>query len=209
MARISFRTLSCRVGGGGWTWHRASRCCWNRVSPWHASELVSFLVWLRTYQHAGTINHGLICLFIHSLFFVNGFLLIIPQYCKFLFLLHSVCFPFCNCFFNIHSIINITCLVFRRIISFQLLMLSLFCFQVLLTFLCAILHAVCAAPVIDPRPVEYALNLLLYDMAVSCHTPFLPGTSLEPAVIPTAHASSFTLQHFPYYVWCSECSCLL
>ena len=30
---------------------------------------------------------------------------------------------------------------------------------------------------------------------------FLPGTSLEPAVIPTAHASSFTLQYFPYCVW--------
>ena len=30
------------------------------------------------------------------------------------------------------------------------------------------------------------LLLLLYDMAVSCHRPFLPGTSLEPAVIPTA-----------------------
>ena len=29
---------------------------------------------------------------------------------------------------------------------------------------------------------------------------FLPGTSLEPAVIPTAHASSFTLQYFLYYV---------
>ena len=29
---------------------------------------------------------------------------------------------------------------------------------------------------------------------------FLPDTSLEPAVIPTAHASSFTLQYFPYYV---------
>jgi len=38
---------------------------------------------------------------------------------------------------------------------------------------------------------------------------FLPGTSLEPAVIPTAHASSFTLQYFPYYVWCSKYSCLL
>ena len=42
--------------------------------------------------------------------------------------------------------------------------------------------------------------LLLSDMDVSCHRPFLPGTSLEPAVIPTAHASSFTLQYFPYYV---------
>jgi len=29
---------------------------------------------------------------------------------------------------------------------------------------------------------------------------FLPGISLEPAVIPTAQASSFTLQYFPYYV---------
>ena len=45
--------------------------------------------------------------------------------------------------------------------------------------------------------------LLLYDMDVSCHRPFLPGTSLEPAVIPTAQAWSFTLQYFPYCVWCS------
>ena len=37
-------------------------------------------------------------------------------------------------------------------------------------------------------------------MDVSCHRPFLPGTSREPAVIPTAQASSFTLQYFPYYV---------
>ena len=29
-------------------------------------------------------------------------------------------------------------------------------------------------------------------MDVYCHRPFLPGTSLEPAVIPTAQASSFT-----------------
>jgi hypothetical protein len=32
-------------------------------------------------------------------------------------------------------------------------------------------------------------------MDVSCHRPFLPGTSLEPAVNPTAQASSFTLLH--------------
>ena len=37
-------------------------------------------------------------------------------------------------------------------------------------------------------------------MDVSCHRAFLPGTSLEPAVIPTALASSFTMQYFPYYV---------
>ena len=42
------------------------------------------------------------------------------------------------------------------------------------------------------------LLLLLYDMDVSVTG--LPGTSLEPAVIPTAHASRFTLQYFPYYV---------
>ena len=44
---------------------------------------------------------------------------------------------------------------------------------------------------------------------VSCHRPFLPGTSLEPVVILTAQASIFTLQYFPYYVWCSKYSCLL
>ena len=32
-------------------WQLASRCCWNHARPWHASELVSFLVGLRTYQH--------------------------------------------------------------------------------------------------------------------------------------------------------------
>jgi len=37
-------------------------------------------------------------------------------------------------------------------------------------------------------------------VVVSCHSPFLPGTSSEPAVIPTAQASSFTLLYFPYYV---------
>ena len=37
-------------------------------------------------------------------------------------------------------------------------------------------------------------------MDVSCHKPFLRSTSLKPAVIPTAQASSFTLQYFPYYV---------
>ena len=37
-------------------------------------------------------------------------------------------------------------------------------------------------------------------MAVSCHRPFLPGTSLEPAVSPTAQASSFTPQCFPIII---------
>ena len=45
-------------------------------------------------------------------------------------------------------------------------------------------------------------------MDVSCHRPFLSGTSLEPAVIHMAQASSFTLQYFPYYVLYSKYSCL-
>jgi hypothetical protein len=42
--------------------------------------------------------------------------------------------------------------------------------------------------------------IIIIIIFVFCHRPFLPGTSLEPAVIPTAQASSFTLQYFPYYV---------
>jgi len=45
---------------------------------------------------------------------------------------------------------------------------------------------------------------------VSCHIYSLPATSpLQPTAIPNAHGSSFTLKHFPYYVWCSKYSCLL
>ena len=39
-----------------------------------------------------------------------------------------------------------------------------------------------------------------YYYYVSCHRTILPGNSLEPTVVPTAQASSFTLQYFPYYV---------
>jgi len=42
--------------------------------------------------------------------------------------------------------------------------------------------------------------IIIIIVVVSCHRPFLPGISLETAVIPTAQASSFTLQYFPYYV---------
>ena len=45
-------------------------------------------------------------------------------------------------------------------------------------------------------------------VVASCHRPFLPGTFDTP-LIPTAQASSFTLQYFPYYVWCSKYTCLL
>ena len=51
MAWISFGTLPCKKKKT-W-WQLASRCCWNRARPWHASELVSFLIGLRTYQHPG------------------------------------------------------------------------------------------------------------------------------------------------------------
>jgi hypothetical protein len=49
-------------------------------------------------------------------------------------------------------------------------------------------------------------------MDVSCHRSFLPGTSLEPAVIPAAQASSFTQLHTAVLsVLCviSKYSCLL
>ena len=42
--------------------------------------------------------------------------------------------------------------------------------------------------------------IIVVVVVVSRYMPFLPGTSLEPPVIPTAQASSFTLQYFPYYV---------
>jgi len=50
MAWISFGTLPCRKN---W-WQLASRC-WNHARPWHSSELVSFLVGLRTYQNPGYV----------------------------------------------------------------------------------------------------------------------------------------------------------
>ena len=45
--------------GGKKTWQLASRCCWNRARPWHASELVSFLVGQRTYQDPVPISRGI------------------------------------------------------------------------------------------------------------------------------------------------------
>lgn len=46
-----------------------------------------------------------------------------------------------------------------------------------------------------------------YSSLLSSHRPFLSGTSpLEPAEIRCAQASSFRLQYFPCYVWCSKCS---
>ena len=53
MAWISFGALPCRKKKT-W-WQLASPCCWNNARPWHASELVFFLVGLRTYQHPGIL----------------------------------------------------------------------------------------------------------------------------------------------------------
>jgi hypothetical protein len=57
--------------------------------------------------------------------------------------------------------------------------------------------------------IHEIIIIIIIIIVVSCHRPFLPGTSLEPAVIPNAQASRVTLQYFPYYVWCSKYSCLL
>jgi hypothetical protein len=51
-----------------------------------------------------------------------------------------------------------------------------------------------------PIIIIIIIIIIIVVVVVSCYRPFLPGTSLEPAVIPTAQASSFTLQYFPYYV---------
>ena len=48
-----FPWAPCLAGRKTW-WQLASRCFWNRTHPWHASELVSFLVGLRTYQQPCT-----------------------------------------------------------------------------------------------------------------------------------------------------------
>ena len=45
-----FPSAPCLAGKKKPWWQLASRCCWYRAGPWHASDLVSFLVGLRTYQ---------------------------------------------------------------------------------------------------------------------------------------------------------------
>ena len=48
-----FPSATCLAGKKKTSWQFASRFCWNRARSWHASEPVSFLVRLRTYQHPG------------------------------------------------------------------------------------------------------------------------------------------------------------
>jgi len=53
------------------------------------------------------------------------------------------------------------------------------------------------------HPVYFNTNYLIIIIIiniVTCEIPSVSGTSLELAVIPTAQASIFTLQCFPYYV---------
>jgi len=50
-----FPSAPCLAGKDTW-WQLASRFCWNRERPWHASEPVSVLIGLRTYQHSGICN---------------------------------------------------------------------------------------------------------------------------------------------------------
>ena len=49
MTWISFGALYSR--GKKKTWWQLASWCWNLARPWHAPELVSFLLGLRTYQH--------------------------------------------------------------------------------------------------------------------------------------------------------------
>ena len=62
---------------------------------------------------------------------------------------------------------------------------------------------------LSPEIASIIIIIIIIQYVYLLSQAFLPGTSLEPAVIPTAQASSFTLQYFPYYVWCSKYSCLL
>ena len=49
-------------------------------------------------------------------------------------------------------------------------------------------------------PENLVIIIIIMQYVCLLSQAFLPGTSLEPAVIPTTQASSFTLQYFPYYV---------
>jgi len=47
-------------------WLFASRCRWNRARPWRASQLLSFLVGLRTYQHPCTC----VCMYVYIYIYI-------------------------------------------------------------------------------------------------------------------------------------------
>ena len=58
MAWISFGALPCKGKNETW-WQLTSRYCWKRVLSWLASELLSFIVGLRTFQHPVSVQHSL------------------------------------------------------------------------------------------------------------------------------------------------------
>ena len=62
-------------------WQLASRCCWNRARPWHASELVSILAGPRTYQHPGNWQPIIIIIIINIIIisFMQGIYTYIPE----------------------------------------------------------------------------------------------------------------------------------
>jgi len=89
MAWISFGTLTCRKKN--W-WHLASRCCWNHARPCHASEVVYFLIGLRTYQHTGKIRLTT-CNIISILNLTKFFKLICPPFHD----NHATCVAWLSC----------------------------------------------------------------------------------------------------------------
>jgi hypothetical protein len=59
----------------------------------------------------------------------------------------------------------------------------------------------CVSDPVNPIEAFIIIIIIIIINVVSCHRPFLPGASLEPAVIPTAQTSSFTLQWIYYYYY--------
>jgi hypothetical protein len=88
----------------------------------------------------------------------------------------------------------------------SVLCVSCLLFIVLCYLFLYVAFSVCWDLAVDNAVMKYSYyyyNCYYYAVVVvfvSCHRPFLPGTPLEPTVIPNAHASSFTLQYFSYYM---------
>ena len=82
-----------------------------------------------------------------------------------------------------------------KVILLLLLLLLLLVVIYFLLFLCCLCYwpyGSCAnALIIKNWTLIIIIIIIIIDF--SCHRPFLPGTSLEPAVIPTAQASSLLL----------------
>ena len=55
--RREFPSAPCLAGKETW-WQLASRFCWSRTRPWHASEVVFFLVRLRTNHQPAYVSRS-------------------------------------------------------------------------------------------------------------------------------------------------------